>query len=136
MIKGRACPRGCVVALRTGLRKCGLHVIRIRRSLEILQVAADASRIGAGQVVVAIHVALRALHRCVRPRQREPRSGVIKRCTVPRSRVVALLAGLREPGLNVIRVRRGIEIFDVARSAISRRADKVAIDMALGAGDV
>jgi small neutral amino acid transporter SnatA (MarC family) len=46
-------------------------VIWIARALEIFQVAADASRICGGQVVVAVHVALRALHSRVRPAQRE-----------------------------------------------------------------
>ena len=47
-------------------------MIRIRGPLEIFQVAADASRICGGQVVVAIHVTLGALHAGVRPGQREP----------------------------------------------------------------
>ncbi len=58
VIEGRACPRGRVVALGAGLREAGLHVIRLRRALEILQVAADASCIGTGQTVVIVDMAL------------------------------------------------------------------------------
>ena len=47
-------------------------MVGLRRALEIFQVAADAGRIGARQVVVVIHVALCALHAGVRPSQREP----------------------------------------------------------------
>jgi len=136
VIESRACPRGCVVALRTGLWECGLHVVRIRGSLEIFQVAADARGICGGQGVVAIHVALRALHGRVRPGQREARGRVIKRRAVPRCCVVALLTGLRESRLHVIRIRRIVEVLDVARSAIGGRPDKVAIDVALRTGDV
>ena len=56
------------VALLAGLREVRLHVVRIRRALEILQVAAHAGRIRAGQVVVVIHVALRRTARAVRVR--------------------------------------------------------------------
>ena len=89
-------PRCGGVALLTRLRESRCHVVRIRRSLEVLQVTTDASRIGAGQVVVAIHVALRALQRRVSAGQRETGRRVIERRVIPRSSVVALLAGLRE----------------------------------------
>ena len=55
------------MALLTGLRERGLHVVGLSRALEILQVAAHTSSVGAGQVVVAIHVALRTLHARVSP---------------------------------------------------------------------
>ena len=67
MIEGRAGPVGGAVALLAGLRKSRLYVIRIRRALEVFQVAADAGSIRAGQVVVAVHVTLRALHTGVCP---------------------------------------------------------------------
>ena len=124
------------MALLAGLRERGLNVVRIRGALEIFQVAADARRVRGGQGVVAVHVALRALDSRVGPAQREAGGGVIKGRVVPRSRGVALLASLREPGLHVIGVRRGIEILDVARSAIRGSPDKIAIDVALRAGHV
>ena len=40
-------------------------MVGLRRALEIFQVAADAGRIRTGEVVIAIHVALRALHSAV-----------------------------------------------------------------------
>ncbi len=71
MVKGCARPGGSAVTLLAGLRESRTDVIRIRCALEIFQVATDASCVRAGQVVVAIHVALRALQRGVRPSQRE-----------------------------------------------------------------
>src|SRR5580704_402801 len=59
---------------------------------------------------------------------------MVKRSLCPRSRVVALLTSCRETGLNVIRIRGAVEVFDMARSAIGRRADKLSIDVALRAG--
>ena len=50
------------MALRAGLREAGLHVIWLGRALEVLQMAADASRIRAGQVVIVVDVTLHALH--------------------------------------------------------------------------
>ena len=58
MVESRAGPGGGGVALLTSLRETGLHVIGIGRTLEILQVAADAGRVRAGQVVVVIYVTL------------------------------------------------------------------------------
>ena len=48
VIKCRSRPRGGVVALLTCLREPRRHVIRVGRSLEVLQVAIDASRVGTG----------------------------------------------------------------------------------------
>ena len=135
MIKVRTRPRRGVVALLTGLRERGLHVIGLCRPLEIFQVAADASGIRAGQVVIAIHVALRALHRRVRPGQREASRRVVKCRVIPRGRAVALLAGRREPRLHVVRIGRAVEVFHVARGAVGGSAHKLAIDVALRAGD-
>ena len=127
-------PRGRVVALGAILRESRVHVVGIGRALEIFQVATDAGCIRVGQVVIAVHVALRALHGGVRSGQRESRGGVIKSRVVPVGRVMALLTGLREPGLNVVRIRGGIEVLDVTRSAIAGRSDEIPIDMALCAG--
>ena len=80
--------------------------------------ATDAGRVGAGQVVIAIHVALSALHAGVRTRQRESRGRVIEGCARPGSRGVTLLTGLRETGRHVIRIGGAIEILNVAGGAI------------------
>ena len=135
MIKVRTHPRRGVVALRAGLREPGLHMVGLRRTLEIFQVAADAGGIRAGQVVVAVHVALRALHRRVGPGQREAGGRVIKRRVQPTRRAVALLAGLREARTDVIGVRGPLEILQVAADTSCIRAGQivVAIHVALGA---
>jgi len=110
MIERGACPGGGAVALLTGLRKSGLYVIWVRRALEVLQVAADTGCVRAGQIVIAIHVALRALHTAVSARQGEPRGRVIEVRPRPGGGVVALLAGLRKTRLHMVRLRRALEI--------------------------
>jgi len=78
------------VACFASLRKPAGDVIRIVRSLEILQMARHA-RI-ARQVVVVVDMAIRALPRrdCMRSRQREVGHAVIKRSGLPRGCRVAL----------------------------------------------
>ena len=71
------------MALLAGLRKSGLHVVRLRGALEIFQMAAHAGGVCAREVVIVVHVALDALHRGVRACQREAGGGVIKRRTRP-----------------------------------------------------
>ena len=71
VVKIRASPGRGAMALRTRLREARLHVVRLGRPLEVIQVAADAGRIRAGAVVVAIHVALGALNGRVSTRERE-----------------------------------------------------------------
>ena len=61
MIESGIAPRRGVVTLLAGLRDVRGNVIRSRRALEICEVAADASGVRRGQVVVAVHVALGAL---------------------------------------------------------------------------
>ena len=61
VIEGRRRPIRRAMARLTRLRESSRRVWRIVSAVEIDQVAADASRISAGQVVIAIHVALSAL---------------------------------------------------------------------------
>ena len=136
VIKLRAGPGRGGMALLTGLGESGLHVVRIGSGLEILLVATDTGAVCGRQGVVVVHVALRALHRRVRSRERESSGGVIKGRVIPRGRRVTLLTGLRESGLHVVRISRAVEILDVARSAVGRGIHELAIDMALGAGHV
>jgi hypothetical protein len=135
VVEGRGGPIGRAMARLAGLRESSRRVRRIIRAIEIRQVAADASRVRAGQVVIAIHVALRALQGRVRAGQREARRRVIKGRIAPARGCVALLAGLREVGLHVIRVRRAVEIGQVAADAGGVRGGQVVvvIDVALGA---
>ena len=135
MIECGACPGRCAVALLTSLRESRTDMVGIRRALEIFQVAADASRVRAGQVVIPVHVALRALQRGMRAGQREAGSRVIESRAHPRGRAVALLAGLRESGLHMVGLRRALEIFQVAAGASRVRTGQgvVAVHVALRA---
>ena len=96
MIEGRVHPVAGVVALGASLREIGADVVRTGRSLEILQVTADASR--AAQVVVASDVAIRALARrnCVHASQCETGDGVVEGGLRPLHGVMAVLASCRE----------------------------------------
>ena len=108
-------PRARVMAALASLRESLLHVVRIRRALEILQVAGDAR--GCRQIVISINVALAARHRSVCAGQREARRRVVKARSRPGRRVVALLTSLREAAAHVVRIRRPLEILQVARGA-------------------
>jgi len=103
-------PVRVVVTLVAGLREVRCHVIRISCALIVLQVTGHASR--ACQVVVIVHVTIRAgarWHR-VQTGQRESGGVVIKRGIQPGAGAVALLAGLREIRRHVIRIGRALEI--------------------------
>jgi len=60
---------------------------------------------------------------------------VSKRCAVPRSGVVALLAGRRETGSHVVRIGGTVEVLHVTRGAIRWRAYELPIDVTLVARD-
>ena len=61
---------------------------------------------------------------------------MVKGGVVPGGGGVALLAGRGESGLDVVRIGCAVEVLHVARSAIGRGAHKLAIDVALRAGNV
>ena len=130
-------PAGRVVALRAGLREAGLHVIRVARIIEVRLVAGDASRagqaVGTGRAEGCV-VALIALQRDVRARQRETGGGMVEAGAVPRGGGMALLAGCREAALHVARIGGAVEILHVARGAIGRRSDVLSVNVALRAG--
>ena len=90
-------------------RIVGVVVIRL--------MARHASRIRAGQIVVAVRVATGTSNGCVCPGQSKACSGVIKRPVAPVGSGVALVAGLREASGYVIRIRRALEILQVALHA-------------------
>ena len=58
--------------------------------------AADAGGVRCGQVVIPIHMALRARHSRVEPSQRESCGRVIEARVAPISGAMALLASLRD----------------------------------------
>ena len=95
----------------------------------------NASRIGGGQGVVPIHMALAARHRGMEASQREARCGVVEGPISPVRRAVARLASLRESGGRMRRIIRGLEVGQVAvhASRVRRRQVVIPIHVALGA---
>ena len=71
-------------------------MIRVGGAIKVRLVATDARGVSSGQVVIAIHVALRTLQRRMRASEREPGGRVIERCIAPSGCGVALLASRRE----------------------------------------
>ena len=133
VIEGRVQPRTRVVALIAALGEVRSHVVWVCRSLVVLQVTAHAG--GAGEVVVVVDVAIRALtrgHR-VHPRQWEVRHVVIERRVRPRGRVVTLSASLGEVGRDVVRIHRALIILQVTAYASCAREIEVVVDVAVGA---
>jgi len=130
-------PRSGGVALLASLWEIRLHVIRICGALEVLQVATHASRVRAGQIVIAVYVTLRALQRRMRTGQRKSGGRMVEGRARPSGGAVALLARLREARGDVIRIRRALEILQVATDAGRIRAGQVVVivHMALHALD-
>ena len=114
VIESRRLPGCGGVAGFAGLRESAAHVVRVRGSLEILQVTRHASR--AGQVVVVIDVAIGALPRRnrMRARQHKIHRGVIEFRRLPRRSGVALQAIRREVGRDVVRILCALKILEVA----------------------
>ena len=132
VIKSCRLPSRSIVASVASLREASGHVIRVRRVVEILQVARDAS--GAGQVVVIVDMAVRALprrHR-VRAGQSEVHHRVIESRRGPGHRGMALLAGRGEVCRDVIGVRRALKILQVAANAACAGQVVVVVDVAIG----
>ena len=131
VIESRRLPGTGVVAGLTGLREAAGDVIGIRRSLEIAQVATHTG--GARQVVVVVDVAVQAdpWRIGVRVCQRKAHGRVIKCRRLPGAGVVTRLAGLREASGDVIGIRRGLEIAQVARDTGGARQVVVVVDVAI-----
>jgi len=105
-------PRRCAVANLALLRKTAGYVIRIRRTLVILHVAADAGRVG--QTIVAIDVAIATLHLQMKSRQRKAAFGMVERRRLPGDSTVTRGAIRRETRHYVIRIGGFLEILHVA----------------------
>ena len=71
VIKGRGSPIRRAVARLARLRETSRRVRRIVGAVEIGQVAADAGSVRGRQIVIPVHVALRALQGGMEARQRE-----------------------------------------------------------------
>jgi len=109
VIEGRRRPAGSGVAQRTGLWESGSDVVRVRRRLEVLQMAGLTRR--TQRRVLVIHMTRSAGDRCVFPGQWESRAGVVVECRRnPRRGCVACLAVLREPCCGVIRIRAALVV--------------------------
>jgi len=131
VIKSRRLPGRCVMARLAGLREAQLHMVRVCRSVEVLQVARYAR--GLGQVVVVVDVAVRALpwRNGVRTSQRKAHNGVVKLGIDPVVEAVALFAGRGEPVGHVIGICRRAKLGCVAAVAIRRHSVVLADRLAL-----
>ena len=103
------------------------HVPGIRGAGEVGLVATVTGRVGAGQVVVAVHMALLACQGRVCTSQRKSGGGVIKRRSAPRNRGTASLTGGGERRLDVTRLRGGVVVGQMARHARRIRAGQIVI---------
>ena len=138
VIEGAIRPQCGVVAELAGRWEAYLNMVyRRSRVVVVIQVARDASRVGAGQAVVIVDMTVGAYPRRNRVRigQSKSRRGVIEFAIRPEHRVVATFTSRRETGLDVIyRGRRGVVVVEVARNASRRRQIVVVVDVAIGAG--
>jgi len=108
-------------------------MVRVRRSLIVLQVTAHTGR--GGQVVVVSDMAIGALPWWdgVQPGQREVREVVVERCVRPRSRAVTQLASLRKAGGDVVRIHCALIILQMAVHAGGAGQVVVVVDVTVGA---
>ena len=133
MIERRVHPVRGVVALVTSLREIRSNVIRVGRSLVVLQMARDAGR--AVQSVIVVNVAIGASPRRngMKSGQRETGAVMIERRIRPVNGAVALLAGLREVRGRVVGTSCSLEILQVARHACGAVQSVVIVDVAISA---
>jgi len=134
VVKGCIHPVGSVVTGIAGLWEIRADVIRVRRSLVVLEMAGYAR--GAVQIVVVVDMAIGAGARrnCVQSRKRESGAGVVERRVHPVGGVVTGIATLREIRSNVIRIRRSLVVLEMAGYTCRAIQAVVVVDMAIGAG--
>ena len=111
-------PQNRIVASFAGGRESSRRVVHWRGRVVVVRLMARHAG-SAGQAVIVIDVAIRALPRRnqVRSGQCESGAGVVEGCIQPRGRVVALIAALREVCSHVIGIGRSLEIRHVAGHA-------------------
>ena len=133
VIERGVCPHGGVVAEFARRRESGRSVRGIVGAGVVLLVARVAQ--GTVQRIIVVDMAIRALPRrnSVTSRQRETGAAVIERRVCPRTRVVALIACLRESGGNVIGVCSPLIVLQMTRDTGGARQIVVIVDMAIGA---
>ncbi len=132
VIEHRPTPLRCRVAGFATLRKARRNVVWIRSLLEVGKMARRARRSEPGEFPT--HVAIRACRRGVLPGQREPRLGVIKLSTLPLDSRVAETTILREPGGDVIRIRRLLELRQMTRCTLRAKTRELAAHVAARTG--
>ena len=115
------------MALLAGSGESRVHVIGIRGAPEVSHVAARA--IGRRQIVIVVHMALRALQARVSRGQRESCDVMVKVHRRPVHGVVASGAVLGELRLHVIGVLRSGEVLQVATDAIGDGDLEVPVDV-------
>ena len=115
-------------------RQCGRDVIDWRHRLRIVRLMTRVAR-HAGQVVVVVSVTVGTLTRRhgVRAGQRESGAVVVELCVRPRTRVVALIAALREIRRHMVRIRRPLIVLQVTGHAGSGGQVVIVGDVAIGA---
>lgn len=131
VVESRWDPSRGVVAHIAGRGIARLHVIWIIRFVEIIQMASDTLRVV--QLVISIHVTLRALQGGMRTSERETGAGMVERGSQPVHGRVAGVAGGRESGLHMIRICGSIEILHMAGGTCPAVQVVVPVHVALGA---
>lgn len=125
VVHGRLIPTRGGVALFAVLRHAGGSVVRVLRSVVIVEVTRGAGRAqpGVGPTRMARGAGLSYVH----AGQGESREGVvIELGPCPAIGAVALRAGLREPRLRMVRVVGGREVLPVATEAVRLGALEIA----------
>ena len=122
--------RSVVTSLASG-RKPSLRVIRIVRIVVVLHVTRGTRC--RRQVVIPVYVALGAGQIRVRASQRKASDGMVELRISPRRGVVADLAGLRYPGLDMVGIGRTLIVLQMAGHTARIGEVIVVVDVALRA---
>ena len=128
VVEGGVSPVGCAVASAAIRREPKLLVVGVV-GVVVVGLMTRYAR-GYGDVVVVIHVALRARQAGMRAGQREAGLGVVEGRIGPAGGVVATGAVGREPKLLVVRVRRVVVVVQVTRHARGLREVVIVIHVA------
>lgn len=121
-----------IVTKLTCLRECASHVVWSLGTLVVRQMAGNASR--NRDVVVIVRMAKGTGRGQVESGKRPACRCVVKRCWLPGRRIVAKLAGLREPSSHVVRSFCALIIRQVTGNARRHRNVVVVVDVAKRAG--
>lgn len=132
VVEARGTPSRGAMAYVALLRESRGYVVGVFRPIEIIQVAADAGRVG--NVVVRVHMTLTALQSGVCASQWPSGRCMIEGRRVPVRRRMADLTLLRKPSCGVVRVIRALEVLQMTSDAARAFQVVVSIGMALGAG--